>query len=152
MLRLPLKTKNITLKGIIKMKKKLIAGFAVAALVSQAPFAANLNTKHLEQQSFEIAYQLKRLADSNISDLCAGDVMVASAYIESAGRELQRNKHIAARTSLIYGQIELKEISHTRSYCAHVAASVRPYLARVILIQSELENEETPQEPDNTSD
>ncbi|HAU0661244.1 TPA: hypothetical protein JBG89_11480 [Legionella pneumophila] len=133
------------------MKKQLIAGCSVVVFALQCSYASSINTHDLEKRSFEVAYQLNRLAELNSTDLCVGDVSIAAAYIESAGQQLQRDQQIKARTSLAYGHNELKEISTARSYCAKIAAQVKPYFAKVILIKSELENETLP-EPDQTSD
>jgi len=65
---------------------------------------------------------------------------------------LSRDKVQSASVSLVYAQNELKEISYNRSYCALLAANIKPYLAEVILIQGELDARNVAQEPDNTSD
>lgn len=131
------------------MKNTMTAGLIMAVLASQSSYAGSLNSHDVERQSFEIAAQLNRMAQANDTDLCAGDITVAAAYIESAGRELQRDRYLTALTSLTYGHNELREISNTRAYCTHVATEVKPYLAKVILIKSELANEPP---PDQTSD
>lgn len=134
------------------MNNKLIAGLFIVVMVSQSAEASGITSSHdLGTRSLDIAYQLNQFAEKNKTDLCAGDVTIAAAYLESAGHELQRDQHTKAITSLIYGQNELKEISHVRSYCANLSAEVKPYLAKVILIKSELENEPSPA-PDQTSD
>jgi len=133
------------------MKKKLSAVLITAAMLATYAYASSINTHDLEKRSFEVAYQLNRLSELNSTDLCVGDVSIAAAYIESAGQQLQRDQQIKARTSLAYGHNELKEISTARSYCTKIAAQVKPYFAKVILIKSELENETLP-EPDQTSD
>lgn len=133
------------------MKKQLIAGFSVAVFALQCSYASSINTHDLEKRSFEVAYQLYQLVEKNKTDLCAGDVGSAAGYIESAGRDLQHDQRTKALTSLSYGQNEIKEISTVRSYCAKIAAQVKPYFAKVILIKSEIENETLP-EPDQTSD
>lgn len=133
------------------MLKKLLVGCGIAILSIQAANASTLSNYEIVRQSFEIAAGLNRIAQLNSSDLCAGDISVAAAYIESAGRELQRDKQLTALTSLTYGQNELKEISAIRTYCIQLAPEVKPYFARTTLIKSELENE-PPEAPDQTSD
>lgn len=133
------------------MNNKLILGLLMVVVCSQANAGWLHSPSDLGKQSIEIAYQLNQFAEMNKTDLCAGDVNIAAAYIESAGRELQRDQRTKALTSLSYGQNELKEISNVRSYCANLAVSVKPYLAKVILIKSEVENEPLPA-PDQTSD
>ena len=133
------------------MLKIVLVGFSLALLSMKAANASALSKYEIEQQSFEIATSLNRIAQLNASDLCAGDISVAAAYIESAGRQLQRDKELTALTSLTYGQNELKEISATRAYCTQLSPEVKPYFARTILIKSALENEPS-SAPDQTSD
>lgn len=119
----------------------LAVGLIIAALGSKFGFANNLNNYDLERRIFDVSYQLKQIAEGNNTDLCAGDVWIAGAYLESAGRELQHHKKDKALVSIAYGHNELEEISNVRSYCAHLSPKVKPYLAKVILIKSELEKE-----------
>lgn len=133
--------------SMLKMNKKLIAGFVIAALASQVSFAGD--NHYLSRKSLSLASELQEIAKTNGEDLCAGDVLVAGSYVQSAGRALSSDSVQNARVSLVYAQNELKEISNHRSYCAGLASKVKPYLAEVIVIQSELEVE---QAPDNTSD
>lgn len=133
------------------MHNKLIAGFIIAVLGSQCAAANNLNNYDLERRIFDVSYQLYQIAEDNSADLCSGDVSISAAYLESAGRELQHHKKDKALVSMVYGHNELKEISNVRSYCAHLSPKVKPYLAKIILIKSELENLSSP-EPDKTSD
>ena len=74
------------------MKKQLIAGCSVVVFALQCSYASSINTHDLEKRSFEVAYQLNRLAELNSTDLCVGDVSIAAAYIESAGQQLQRDQ------------------------------------------------------------
>ena len=133
------------------MLRKILVGFSITALSIHVAGASNVNNPEIERQSFEIASGLNQIAQLNSSDLCAGDIRVAAAYIESAGRDLQRDKHATALTSLTFGENELKEISARRMHCAQLAPEVKPYFARTIMIKSELENETNPT-PDHTSD
>jgi hypothetical protein len=133
------------------MKKQLIVGLTMAMLVAQTSSANSLNNNDLERRVFEMANQLNRISEVNQNDLCAGDVKVAAAYIESTGYELKHDNHLSALTLLTYAQNELKEISNIRTYCAHIATEVKPYFAKVILMKSELENEPAPG-ADQTSD
>lgn len=120
------------------MKKKLIVGFFLTILASSVSFAGFDNTD-LSRQSLNVAGELEHLSQSNNKDLCSGDILVASAYVKSASYALSSDKIQSARVSLAYAQTELKEISHNRSYCARLASKTKPYLAKVILIQGELE-------------
>jgi hypothetical protein len=132
------------------MNTKLIAGFIMTLIVSQASFATGDN-QQLGRHSLRVAEYLNEIAQVNDKDMCAGDVRIAAAYLQSAGNALSRDKVQSASVSLVYAQNELKEISSARSYCAKIAAQVKPYFVKVILIKSALENETLP-EPDQTSD
>lgn len=119
------------------MNNKLIVGFIMTLMASQASFASGDN-QHLGRQSLRVAEHLNEIARVSDRDLCAGDVRIAAAYVQSAGFALSRDKVQSASVSLVYAQNELKEISYMRSYCAMLAANIKPYLAEVILIQGEL--------------
>ena len=121
------------------MKKKVIAGLIIAMSVSQYALA-NHDNYNLERRIIDVSSQLYQLAEENSTDPCSGDVLIAGAYVESAGHELDLQKRDKALRSMIYGHKELKEISNTRAYCAHLAPRVKPILAKVILLESELEN------------
>lgn len=133
------------------MNNKLIVGFIMTLMASQASFA-NGDNQHLGKQSINVAAHLNEIANIHDSDLCVGDVRIASAYVQSAGYALSRDKVQSASVSLVYAQNELKEISYNRSYCALLASTIKPYLAEVILIQGELDAKNAIQDSDNTSD
>ena len=134
------------------MNNKIVPSLLITAVCVQSAFAMGLQSPvALENEFREIAYNLNHFAEIIKTDLCAGDVTIAAAYIESAGRELQSDQHTKALTSLSYGQNELKEINSGRSYCANLAAGVKPYLAQMILLKSLVENLPFPT-PDQTSD
>lgn len=121
------------------MKKRLIAGLVLGALITQVSFAST-NNQSLGRHSLNLAIQLKYIAQENHQDLCAGDVLVASAYVQSAGEALSYDKVQSARVSLVYAQNELKEISNNRrGYCMNLAPKIKPYLAQLIIIQGELD-------------
>ena len=120
-------------------------------MASQVSFA-NGDNQHLGKQSINVAVHLNEIANIHDSDLCAGDVRIAAAYVQSAGYALSRDKVQSASVSLVYAQNELKEISYNRSYCALLASNIKLYLAEVILIQGELDAQNGAQDPDNTSD
>lgn len=132
------------------MNNKLIAGFIMTLVASQVSFASGDN-QYLSWQSLRVADHLNEIAKVNDRDLCAGDVRVAAAHVQSAGFALSRDKVQSASVSLVYAQNELKEISYNRSYCAPLASNIKPYLAEVILIQGELDAKNVAQDSDNTS-
>lgn len=121
------------------MKKKIIAGLLATTLLSSYCFASSDND-YLARRIFDASNQLEHIAETNSKDLCAGDVKIAQAYLASAGKLLRQDKEEGALVSLTYGQNELKEISFSRSYCQRLSPMVKPVLANVILLKSELEN------------
>ncbi|HHI9989717.1 TPA: hypothetical protein ACQDQH_002745 [Legionella pneumophila] len=121
------------------MKSKVIVGIISAVLGSQSSFATHLNHYALDRQIVDISYQLNQIAENNSTDLCSGDVLIAAAYLKSAGGELQHHQKDKALVSMAYGHNELKEISTVRSYCVYLSHKVKPYLAKVLVLQSELE-------------
>ena len=133
------------------MNNKVLTGLIITVLGAPSAFATQANNYDLERRIFDVSYQLTQVSDANNQELCAGDVLIAAAYLHSAGRELQHQNRDKALVSLAYGHNELKEISSVRSYCAPLSAKIKPYLAQVILIKSELDNEPPPA-PDETSD
>lgn len=133
------------------MSNALIAGFIIALTATQTSFAGGEN-HHFGQQSLRVAEQLKEIARENDSDLCAGDIRIASAYAQSAGYALHRDKVSTATVALVYAQNELREISYNRSYCATLSSRIKPILAEVILIKGELDALNITQFQDNKSE
>ena len=133
------------------MNKALIAGLIMTLMASQASFASGDN-QYLSGQSLRVADHLNEIAKVNDRDLCAGDVRIAAAYVQSAGFALSRDKVQSASVSLVYAQNELKEISYNRRYCARLASTIKPYLAEVILIQGELDANRAAQDRNHTTD
>lgn len=124
------------------MNKLIIRGVSIifsVFLVSTTSFASYPNTVDIEHECMDTATHLHRLANSNSEDLCTGDLEIAAAYIESAGLKLHYKKLEQALTSIKYGELELKEISLNRAYCAHFSSLIKPVIARVIRISSEIE-------------
>lgn len=122
------------------MRTNVVVGLIITALGLPCAVAANLNNYDLERRIFDTSYQLNQIAKEHNADLCSGDVAIAAAYLESAGAQVQHHKKDRAVVSMAYGYNELKEISNIRSYCTHLSPKVKPSLARVIVMKSELEN------------
>ncbi|MGL6029430.1 MAG: hypothetical protein ACRC0B_02880 [Legionella sp.] len=131
------------------MNKKLIAGCLMGLMVSQVSLA-RVDIEHLGRKALDVAGHLNNIAKANGQDLCAGDVRIAAAYVESAGHAMLRDKIDSASVSLVYAQNELKEISYNRSYCALLSSDVKSSLAGVILIKGELEAKKAANEPDGS--
>lgn len=133
------------------MNNKLVAGFMMTLMVSQVSFASG-NNQHLTGKSMSVAAHLNEIAKVHDSDLCAGDIRIAAAYLQSAGYALSEDKVQRASVSLAYAQNELKEISYNRNYCTLLASNIKPCLAEVILIQGELDAKNLGKQPDATLD
>lgn len=123
---------NKRMTGVVSF---LLAGL----LLSNASFAQYPDAENIAQECRHTADLLERLAESQSSDPCSGDLKIAAAYIEATGLKLYHQKIKQALTSIKYGELELKEISNTRAYCAHFSTAVKPIIANVIMIGSEIE-------------
>ncbi len=108
-------------------------------LVCNTSFASHPESSEIARHCSHASGQLHHLVQNKPHDRCSGDLEIAAAYIESAELELRHEKFDKALTSIKYSQLELKEISATRTYCAHFSDSVKPVIAQVILIGSEIE-------------
>ena len=108
-------------------------------LASQISSASTPNKLAIAEQYKETAYQLNHLKNRKPQDRCAGDVAVAAAYLSAAELKVRHERYDEALVSVHYGTIELKGIAYTRTYCAYFAPLIKPYIARVIQITSELE-------------
>lgn len=123
---------------MIKNNKKylmLVAG----SLLAFSAYASTQDT-HLSSECDLVARTLHLLAESKSSDACAGDVMVAASYIESASLKIKKGKYKQASTSLGYGEYELKAISMYRSYCSNFSTPVKPLLAKLISLETQLDD------------
>ena len=121
------------------IKLRVVPIFLTCLLLTNVSFASSHDTYWIEHDCVRAAGQLHDLIQSKPDDICAGDLEMASAYIEATALKLQHNKIEQALTAIKYGELELKEISTNRSYCASFASSVKPVLAAVIRISSEIE-------------
>ena len=94
----------------------------------------------LGQECEQIAKSLNQLVNYQPSiEPCAGDVSIAAAYIESAGLLVGRGKYTPGLSAIMSGEMELKAIASSRPYCAAFAPLVKPYLARVIVLEGQIE-------------
>lgn len=122
-----------------KIIKCTVPIFLAGLLLSEVSFASHPDTRAITEECTHVAHQLNDMAGSNPEDRCAGDLEIAAAYIEAAGFKLRYQKTQQALTSIKYGELELKEISMNRAYCSQVFQSVKPVIARVIRLASEIE-------------
>lgn len=123
-------------KGIKVALPLILSGL----LVSHASLAGYPNKSTIAAHCSEVAHELNRLLkDNNPKDRCAGDVAVAAAYLSSAELKVNHEQYDEALVSLHYGDSELKGIAYSRAYCGHFASLVKPAIAKVIQIASELE-------------
>lgn len=119
---------------------KYTASVLLAGLFfSKTSAASPPNAGDIPKKCTEISHQLHYLADAYVHDRCSGDLRIAASYIESAGFEFRYQKMEQARTLIKRGELELQEISLTRSYCLKVSHLAKPILARVIRLESEMD-------------
>jgi predicted NAD/FAD-binding protein len=116
-----------------------ISAITLGLMLAPLSFAALIDTRTLSHQCMDVAYQLKRLSGSHHGSVCAGDVKLASAYIEATSNELYLHQIPQALHSISYGENELKAITNNRNYCIGLAPEIKPYLANIIVIKSEME-------------
>ncbi|CAM4499856.1 MAG: hypothetical protein LEGION0403_FIIPPAGN_01769 [Legionella sp.] len=108
-------------------------------LISQISFAGYPNKNMLADQCRLEEYKLMRLSESKPRNKCAGDVAVAAAYLGAAETQIRHEHFDEALVSLHYSETELKEIAYTRTYCTQFSTLIKPAIARVIKISSELD-------------
>jgi hypothetical protein len=108
-------------------------------LVSQISFAGYPSKHTIAELCRNEAQQLNRIIESKSHDKCAGDVAVAAAYLDAAATKVSHEHYDEALVSLHYSETELKEIAYSRTYCAQFASLVKPVIAKVIRISSELD-------------
>lgn len=121
---------------------KLMKGLSavlIGLMGSQLSFAGDIDTRALSHQCMDTAYQLTRIAELHSASACAGDVKLASAYIEATSNELYLHKIPQALHSITYGEHGLQEMTTSHGHCMGLAPELKPYLARVIIIKSEIE-------------
>lgn len=123
--------RNLTIRTL----SILAAGF----MVTSAGFAAFPEQVGIERECEQTAKQLTHMADTSSTYQCSGDLRIAAAYIDAASFKLQHQKIEQALTSIKYGELELKQISSQRAYCSHFSDAVKPIIATVIKISSQIE-------------
>lgn len=123
------------------MKKIMISTLLVALggfLVAQVSFAGDSDDYYIAMQCATEAKQLKELQERNPSDKCSGDVGVAAAYLDAASIQVRHQRYDKALVSLHYSENELKAIAYSRTYCGSYSQLVKPSIAKVIILVSEL--------------
>ncbi|KTC87663.1 hypothetical protein [Legionella drozanskii] len=123
---------------MIKNNKKCLM-LAAGSLLAFSANALTQDSHYLSSECDHMARALYQLAESKSQDACAGDVMVAASYLESASIRITKGKYKQASTSLNYGEYELKAISMYRPYCSNFASQVKPLLAKLITIETQLD-------------
>jgi hypothetical protein len=108
-------------------------------IAAKASFAQYPDKLSIARKCHEVAYQLKHLADDNRQNACAGDVSIAAAYIDATEMKLRHARFNEALVSIHYGTSELKEIAYSRPYCVHFSSFIKPYIARTIEINAEID-------------
>lgn len=117
----------------------LLAVSLMGLLSSQISFAGYPDKTDIAEFCRRAASELNQIAASKHPDGCTGDVQVAAAYLSAAVTKVRHERFNEALVSVHYGESELKEIAYSRAYCAHFSPLVKPYIARVIRITSEIE-------------
>lgn len=120
--------------GVLPM---ILAGVALSAPV----IASHQPAKFYNRSCMQVAWSLHDLISSNYGSPCVGDLDVAAVFVESAQIHLNHHKIEQALKSIDDAVKELREISHTRSYCAPLAPDVKRILAELIRARSEIETE-----------
>lgn len=124
------------------MKKTTYLTWLIALsgiLGSQLSFASYPSKQELAHQCKQEERRLILMVQEKLRDKCAGDVMVAAAYLSAAELQIRHEHYDEALVSLHYSEAELKEIAYSRAYCTHFSSDVKPAIARVITISSELD-------------
>ena len=124
------------------MKKSMMFSLTLALtgiLASQVSFAGYPDKADIAEFCRKVASELNQIAASKKPDGCTGDVQVAAAYLSATETKVRHERFNEALVSVHYGESELKEIAYSRAYCAHFSSLIKPYIAKVIRITSELE-------------
>lgn len=108
-------------------------------LVSQMSFAGYPSKNNIADLCRAEAQHLNRVIESKPHDKCSGDVAVAAAYLEAAETKIRHERYDEALVSLHYSETELRQIAFSRAYCVQLAPLVKPAIAKVIKISSELD-------------
>jgi len=108
-------------------------------LLSQTSFAGSPDASTIARECRDVAQHLEWIVGSQHRDPCAGDVVVAAAYINAAELKIRHERYDEALIAMHYGDVELREVAYTRAYCANFSPLVKPALAKTIRIISELE-------------
>ena len=114
-------------------------GPVLGLLVSGTSFADWPSKDTVIHKCYEASSKLSNLIEEKSEGDCSGDLAVAIAYIDSTAVKLDKNRIDQAKSAIKSAQYELQDISSRRSYCAYVAPKVRPVLAEVIRISSEID-------------
>ena len=112
-----------------------------SVLMASVSFAGHSDDYSLSHECRHIASELTDLViGKSAHEPCVGDIDIAAAYIESAGFLVERGKYSQALQSLACSENELNGITSFRAYCMPYASLVKPYLAKVIVLEAKMES------------
>lgn len=124
--------------------KRAYSGILIGVAMSNVTFAGYPDSYDIEQSSHDLVKQCNHLMYSKSDDVCAGDVGMATAYIDSATRKVRQQNYLQALTAIKYGEHELRAITK-RSYCRHFSTEIKPMIKEAIQIGSAIETLERQQ-------
>ena len=122
-----------------KNKMYLLPVVLTGLMAAQTSFAEYPDSFRIARECNEVSWQLKRLAEDNRQHACAGDVLVAAAYLDATEIQVRHARFNEAVVSLHYGTSELKEIASVRPYCTYFSNLVKPYIARTIQLSAQID-------------
>jgi hypothetical protein len=122
----------------MKINKKLPLALLGLSVLLVNPSFANNNPHELSRKCHTISEHLMRLTTNNPHDSCAADVEIAAAYVETAAMNMEHFRRDEALRALDRGQWELETLQ-SKPQCTYFAPLVKPELAKVILVRTEID-------------
>ena len=92
----------------------------------------------LAEQCRALAHEMRDRAEDNPSNLCAGDIKVAAAYIQAACMNIEQQTFIQALYFMEMADQELDAIGLYDIYCGHLAKDAERYRSKVARLQGEI--------------
>lgn len=108
-------------------------------MLSETGFSGSRENTSLMRECHSLTSLLNQLIEEKPHDVCAGDIANVSNYVEKAFFQIDKGETARALPFMKYAQLELADISSTRSYCAHMATEVKPALSRIKILGNQLE-------------
>ncbi|HAU1387056.1 TPA: hypothetical protein KKX58_001644 [Legionella pneumophila] len=108
-------------------------------MLSGTGFSESRESTSIMRECRSLISTLNRLVKEKPHDVCAGDIANVSNYVEKAFFQLNKGEIVLSLAFMKYAQLELADISSTRSYCTHMAIEVKPALSRIKVLGNQLE-------------